>query len=197
MVTKIATGIALLSAMLLHGGPAAQTPDPVGVYGMIERLQFEPPGGDPDRVQVWGVFAFADAASADGYGPALRGYLYYTCPAIQRVACRNDWADLRWYNGIGKGVGFGLRAAPVGRLRKDSEPPAAPDPYPVKGGLVKVESKDPAYVALVARLKAALNGGRDVSPAETPGLKTRPPFREMPYLIARTLFASITYIPRP
>jgi hypothetical protein len=196
MVSTIASGLVIIFA-ILPGGPAARTPDPVGVYGMIERLQFEPPTGDPDRVQVWGVFAFADAASPDGYGPALRGYLYYTCPAGQRTACRNDWADLRWFGGLAKGVGIGLRTAPVGRLRKENEAPAAPDPYPVKGGLVKVESKDPAYVALVARLKAALAGGRDVNPVERPGPTTRPPFRAAPYLIARTLFASITYIPRP
>jgi hypothetical protein len=129
--------------------------DPVGVYCMIERLQAEPAGGEPDRLQVWGVFALADDASKDGYGAAQRGYMYFACPAGQRTVCRNDWEDFRWFSGTGKGVGFGLRSAPVGRLRKESEPPASPDPYPVRGGIVKVESKDPAYVDLVARLKSA------------------------------------------
>ena len=134
----------------------ARAVDPVGAYCMIDRLQFEPAGGDADHLQVWGVFAFADEASKDGYGAAQRGYMYYTCPAGQRTVCRNDWEDLRWFSGTGKGVGYGLRTAPIGRLRKDSEPPAAPDPYPVRGGIVKVESKAPGYIDLVARLKAAL-----------------------------------------
>jgi hypothetical protein len=158
MTARIATraaGLLLIPAVILAAAPV-RTADPVGVYGMIERLQFEPAGGDPDRIQVWGVFAFADDAAHDGYGAVQRGYMYYACPADKRAVCRNDWEDFRWFSGTGKGVGYGLRSAPVGRLRKSTEPPASPDPYPVRGGIVKVESKDPAYVDLVARLKAAL-----------------------------------------
>jgi len=130
--------------------------DPVGVYCMIEHITVEPATGDPSRIQIWGVFAFADGRNGEAYGPVKRGYMYYSCPAGQRSTCKNDWSDLLWFKGTGKGVGFGLRTAPVGRLRPETEPPSAPDPYPVRGGLVKVESKDPAYVDLVARLKAAL-----------------------------------------
>jgi len=149
----ILAGVVLLAA---GGRPAARALDPVGVYGLIDRLQFEPAAGDPDHVQIHGAFVFADDGAKDGYGPARVGYLYYSCAEGQQTACRDDWNDLRWFSGTGKGVGFGLRAAPVGRLRPETEPPASPDPYPVKGGLVKIESKDPGYVDLVARLKAAL-----------------------------------------
>jgi len=131
-------------------------PDPVGVYALIDHLQFEPSAADAQRVQVWGAFVFADAHAKDGYGDAQRGYLYYACPAGQRTACGNQWDDLRWFSGTGKGVGFGLRTAPIGRLRGETEPAASPDPYPVRGGIVKIESKDPGYVDLVARLKAAV-----------------------------------------
>lgn len=153
-----ATLLLNLAILPMAAPPGARTgaPDPVGVYCMIEHLQFEPAIGEATRVQVWGVFAFADGASKDGYGAVQRGYMYYACPADQRAACRADWEDFRWFSGTLKGVGFGLRTAPVGRLRKDTEPPAAPDPYPARGGIVKVESKDAAYVDLVARLKAAI-----------------------------------------
>jgi hypothetical protein len=130
--------------------------DPVGVYGMIEHITVEPASGDPMRIQLWGVFAFADGPKGEGYGAVKRGYMYYACPSAQLATCRNDWADLLWFKGTGKGVGYGLRTEPIGRLRPETERPASPDPYPVRGGLVKVESKDPAYVDLVARLKAAL-----------------------------------------
>jgi hypothetical protein len=141
---------------VIVGARPVRTADPVGVYCMIERLQFEPPTGEADRIQVWGVFAFADGPSGDGYGVVQRGYMYYSCPSGRRAPCKNDWEDLRWFSGTGKGVGYGSRSAPVGRLRKENEPPAKPDPYPAQGGIVKVESKDPAYVDLVARLKAAI-----------------------------------------
>lgn len=134
----------------------ARAADPVGVYCMIEHITVEPATGDAERIQVWGVFAFADGPKGDSYGAVKRGYMYYLCPPGQRATCKSDWADLLWFKGTGKGVGYGLRTASVGRLRPETEPPASPDPYPARGGLVKVESKDPAYVDLVARLKAAL-----------------------------------------
>jgi len=149
---RLAAVLALLTLPL-------RVADPVGVYCMIEHVTVEPATGDPERIQVWGVFAFADGPRGDGYGAVKRGYTYYSCPAGQRATCKNDWADLLWFKGSGKGVGYGLRTEPIGRLRPETEPPASPDPYPVRGGLVKVESKDPAYVDLVARLKAALAKG--------------------------------------
>jgi len=133
-----------------------RTADPVGVYCMIEHVTAEPATGEADRIQVWGVFAFADGPKGAGYGAVTRGYMYYSCPPGQRATCARDWAELLWFKGTGKGVGYGLRTEPIGRLRPETEPATAPDPYPVRGGLVKVESKDPAYVDLVARLKAAL-----------------------------------------
>ena len=156
MTARLALWIAGLAVIPTLTSMPARTPDPAGVYCMIERLQFEPATGEATRVQVWGVFAFADEASKDGYGAVQRGYMYYACAAGQSVSCKNDWEDFRWFSGTGKGVGFGLRSAPLGRLRKESEPPASPDPYPTRGGIVKVESKDPGYIDLVARLKAAI-----------------------------------------
>jgi hypothetical protein len=131
-------------------------PDRVGVYCILEQIVIEPADGDPQRVQLWGVFMFADGEHSEGYGAVQRGYMYYACPSGQTKTCQNDWADFQWAAGTEKGLGYGLRTMPTGRLRKANDPPASPDPYPVQGGVAKMESKDPSQSGLVARLKEAL-----------------------------------------
>ena len=152
--------------------------DPVGAYCILEQVVVVDPNNDaPGRVEMWGAFALADPAVSGGYLRASRGYMYYVCPPGRSTACKSEWADLRWISGTGKAIGYGRRGKPIGRLRRDDDGVVSPDPYPLDGGLVKVESKDPAFTDLVAQLKGAL--------------------ARRPYLIARTFVASITNIPRP
>jgi hypothetical protein len=151
--------------------------DPVGVYCILEQVVADPDNDAPGRIEMWGAFALADPAVTGGYLRASRGYMYYACPPGRLAACKSEWADLRWISGTGKAIGYGRRGKPIGRLRREAEVVVSPDLYPLDGGLVKVESKDPAFTDLVAQLKGAL---------------ARPP-----YLIARTFVASITNIPRP
>jgi hypothetical protein len=164
------------------GPDRLQTPvlavDPVGVYCILEQVVIDSDGNDPPgRVEMWGAFVLADSAMTGGYGRASRGYVYYACPPGRSAACKSEWADLRWISGTGKATGYGRRGKPLGRLRREDEAVVSPDLYPLDGGLVKVESKDPAFTDLVAQLKAAL--------------------ARRPYLIARTFVASITNMPRP
>ena len=147
--------LALAAAITLLTSARPVAADRVGIYGMLEQVVVEPPGAEPQRIQLWGAFMFADP-KGDTYGPATRGYLYFACPPRMLTACKQDWADLTWYGGTGKGVGFGTRGAALGRLRKDTDAVSSPDPYPLEGGVMKMESKDPSFVDLVARLKAAL-----------------------------------------
>jgi hypothetical protein len=151
--------------------------DPVGAYCILEQVVVDPDDQAPARVQMWGAFVLADLAATGGYGHANRGYMYYACPPGRSTACKSEWADLRWLSGTGKAIGYGLRGKPIGRLRREDEAVASPDLYPLDGGLVKVESKDPAFTDLVAQLKTALAGRT--------------------YLMARTFVASITNMPRP
>ncbi len=144
---------------------------------MLDQVVLDPSDVAPTRVQMWGAFAAAHATASGGYARATRGYMYYTCPPGRSAACAGEWADLRWIAGSGKAIGYGLRAKPMGHLRREDEALASPDLYPIDGGLVKVESKDPAFTDLVAQLKAALAGRT--------------------YLMARTFVASMTYMPRP
>ena len=53
-------------------------------------------------------------------------------------------------------------------IRKAWTSLAAPDPYPLTGGPVKIESKAPEYIDLAARLKAALTAPRAPSTRPSP-----------------------------
>jgi hypothetical protein len=86
----------------------------VGIYGIVERVVFEPTPGAPERVQVWGAFVYVDRAfdTEVGVSDAKRGYLYFTLPRYpQRTneleIVRREWADLQAVAGTGQAVGFG------------------------------------------------------------------------------------------
>lgn len=145
-----------VTTVALAAGAVAHASDPVGIYAIVEKVVFEPNENAPMRVQVWGAFSQADSRNNnDEYGPAAAGYLYFTCPAGKEQVCRNEWSDLKGMAGQGTGVAFGGRFEPVSRVRKANEPPASPDPYPIRMGVVKMSGRG-QQPAIVAKLKAAL-----------------------------------------
>ena len=117
-----------------------QASDMVGVYGVVEKVVVEPADGPAQRIQIWGAFALSDQKSGSTYGPAQRGYLYYTCPQGKESVCRKEWADLKSMAGTNVGAGLGHRYEPTGRIRKADEKPSAPDAYPIQNGVVRVET---------------------------------------------------------
>jgi hypothetical protein len=119
---------------------AVKASDMVGVYSVIEKVVLEPTEAAPERIQIWGAFALSDQNSGSTYGPAQRGYLYYTCPQGKESVCRKEWADMKSLAGTNTGVGFGQRYSPTGRIRKADEKAAAPDPYPIQMGIVRIEN---------------------------------------------------------
>ena len=136
-MTKRLIGVLAFSAI-----PAltvvVQASDMVGIYGVVEKVVVEPNDNAPQRIQIWGAFAMAEGRGST-YGPAQRGYLYYTCPSGQEAVCRKEWADLKSVAGKGTAVGLGMRYKPTGRVRKADEKIASPDPYPIQMGVILVE----------------------------------------------------------
>jgi hypothetical protein len=132
-------GLAMLGACVVLTA-VLQASDRIGVYAVVEKVTLEPSDAAPQRVQVWGAFSFADTKDGSAYGPAQRGYLYYTCPAGKESICRKEWADMKSVAGTGTGIGFGFRYADTGRVRKADEKATSPDPYPIERGAVKVEN---------------------------------------------------------
>jgi hypothetical protein len=129
--------------------------DMVGIYTVVEKVVLEPSDAAPQRIQIWGAFAVADQKSGSTYGPAQRGYLYYTCMAGQEAACRKEWADLQSLAGKDTGVGFGARYKETGRVRKADEKPASPDVYPIERGIIRLSAGHDS-LPVIDRIKAAL-----------------------------------------
>jgi hypothetical protein len=135
--------------------------DPMGVYCILDKVVLYP-AERPDTAQLWGACAVAN--TNDWYfQPAARGYFYYAIPpgaANTAQTVRNEWADLKSVAGTGEAVAFGRRYRPVGRFRKAEEKPAAPDPYPLHIGVVKMGTRTavPEVREVVAQLKTIARG---------------------------------------
>jgi hypothetical protein len=142
---------------------------PIGVYALIDKVVFEPNDTAPDRVQIWGAFVIADRQRATPVFPAQRGYLYFRLPGDlpnDRVprseVARREWNDLKAVAGTGQMVGFGSSWVGTGsdalaepyRVRPASESPAAPNPYVLNAGVVKLSSSG-SYEEILNQLRAA------------------------------------------
>jgi hypothetical protein len=147
--------LVVLSAACAGWAVTLSASDPVGVYAVVEKVFFEPSDAAPQRVQVWGAFSMAEKDDADNYGPAQRGYLYYSCPPRQDSVCRSEWADLKSVAGKNTGIGFGGRYKELGRVRKADEKVASPDTYPIQMGVVRMTGFRTS-LPVVDRLKAML-----------------------------------------
>lgn len=109
-------GLAAIAALMLVS-PSLAASGWVGVYAIVERVVVEPTDTAPERIQVWGAFAFVNGSltQASGVSAAKRGYLYFRIPATvsERAteaglqAVRREWTDLRSIAGTGQAVGFG------------------------------------------------------------------------------------------
>jgi len=133
---------ALFGAALLLGSGSARFKDPAGVYGVIDRVVFEPDESNPERIQLWGVFALSKTFTVENgelvevdFGamhPAKRGYLYYAIHPDDEATTRAEWAELRSLAGTGAPVAFGGRVPPV------------------REGAPKLDLKDPATLEWLA-----------------------------------------------
>jgi len=136
---KRTVGLTVAIAALALGA-GLQASDMVGIYSVVEKVVLEPSDSTPERIQIWGAFAFADQRNGSNYEAGQRGYLYFTCPSGQEAVCRKEWSDLKSVAGKGTAVGFGMRYKPTGRVRKADEKVASPDPYPIQMGVIRVDN---------------------------------------------------------
>src|SRR5438552_14021599 len=86
--------VTLLLALFGVGAGRALASNPVGIYALVDKVVFEPNETNPERIQVWGAFAFAE-----GYGytykNAERGYLSYQVNSATQTAFRHEWRALK------------------------------------------------------------------------------------------------------
>lgn len=106
----------LAFAVLLAGGVSLSASGPLGIYGIVEKVILEPNDQSPERIQVWGAFAYVDGGVGQSLtvSAAKRGYMYFRLlPAAEGGSeqsmrlIRNEWADLKSVAGTGQAVGFG------------------------------------------------------------------------------------------
>jgi len=153
-IPLLTLGVTLILPIVVHAS------DMVGIYGVVEKVVVEPSDTAPQRIQIWGAFAMAEGKGST-YGPAQRGYLYYTCPSGQEAVCRKEWSDLKSVAGKGTAVGLGMRYKPMGRVRKADEKVASPDPYPIQMGVILVENpadRGSDTMKVIDGLKTAVKG---------------------------------------
>jgi hypothetical protein len=167
-----------------HFSVRASTSGMLGIYGIVEKVVFEPNEEAPERVQVWGAFAYVNGTGGKSLtiSSAKAGYLYFRKPGPDEDAqvVLNEWADLKSVAGTKQAVGFGSwmyfggfggmkpdeggiilerssmtsRQADL-RVRPATEKPAGPTMYQTDAGIIKL-SETGSHAEIVKQLKAAL-----------------------------------------
>ena len=157
--------IGLASAHLLASGQA-------GIYGIVERVVFEPDARAPEGVQIWGAFAFVERTRTfrpghtevqgqvftNYYSRPTRGYLYFRLPetTTQIEDARREWSDLASVAATGQAVAFGyfdrFRGDKLMSFRDKASKPENPDPYYTDVGVAKLPA-DGSHAKIVSELR--------------------------------------------
>jgi len=143
--TLVAAVLTVLLTLSITAFRTEAFSDWTGVYARVDKVVLEPNSTEPERIQIWGAFAFATKDDRNTYDSAQRGYLYFSCKPGKEEICRKEWADLKAIAGTGQVVGFGARNEVRPRLRKAEEKVADPNVYPVNIGLVKMGDRHNDY----------------------------------------------------
>jgi len=105
--------LALVIVCFVGGAAHLAASGPLGLYGIVEKVVLEPSEQAPERIQVWGAFAYFDGVAGQGLSvsSAKRGYLYFRMPAGASAGesdlIKNEWRDFKSVAGTGQAIGFG------------------------------------------------------------------------------------------
>lgn len=146
--------------------PLAGASDPVGVYAVLERVEFEPNAAQPERVRLFGWFALSDVSSRE-YKEPQHGWLCYSLPADKKDLCRREWKDMEDVAGSGKCLAFGIRRRELGKVA-ESKDKLSPVEYTVAGGLFAIRS-DTEYEVIKNLVTIPLAGSPAQDSLEAPG----------------------------
>ena len=127
---------AIAACLVLLEPASTGASDISGIYTIVDRIVLEPNDQDPQRIQLWGVFATGVFGSDRDIKNPKRGYLYFALPVSQHLAARREWADFKRIAGTGQAVIFGRASS--ANVRSASETPRSPDVYPLSWGIQKV-----------------------------------------------------------
>jgi hypothetical protein len=145
--TQFATGLLGLVILCGYTSTPLNASGPLGVFGIVQRVVFEPDEEHAERIQIWGAFAYhacpdgrvlpgADGRPLGGLPrgamtDAQRGYLYYMLPPNGSSATvamvTREWLDIKAIAGTGQPIAFGN--ALCGYVSRYGQPYWEPDGY--------------------------------------------------------------------
>lgn len=142
----------------------------IGIYAIVDKVEFEPNEESPERVRIWGVFIVPVPMSSGQYRAPQRGYVYFRMvPGLERVA-EQEWHELKAVAGTGQGIGFAQywvpnSADPNGNPHHsltvevhDDGYAVSPEVYPLRHqrGIVWTgDGADPDFERIMAQLQRA------------------------------------------
>jgi hypothetical protein len=136
----------------------------VGIYGIVERVVFEPNERTPQRIQVWGAFAYVDVDTTDiPVSSAKRGYFYFTLRDpegknnAENAATLAEWNDLKAVAGTGQAIAFG-RWDYTGKF-------ASLDPNMTSSELPHIYERQPGIGARMGNVRVRPEAEAPASPA--------------------------------
>jgi len=165
--------VLVVLALILLGGARVQASYPLGIYAVLDKVVPEPNADAPERVQLWGDFAFPEGQSSFAFKSPVRGYLYYSLVKGKEDLCRREWNELKNAAGTGQCVAFSAREQSQGRLRKAGEEPKLADPYPISYGVFKIRDNNPVARELRSRPAPLFPAEAEQIPAGSITLRAR------------------------
>jgi len=152
----VSTKIAFAAVVLLLMQHSAFASDPIGIFALVDKVVFEPNETSPERIQVWGAFALAEAKDRDphreSYKAPEQGYLYFSLPSEKADVARKEWNDIKKVAGKNEVIGFGSRYESRPTVRKSDANPANPDSYVLGWGMAKMSQRNQDYPPIKALL---------------------------------------------
>jgi hypothetical protein len=108
------SAVVSLAVLLCVTGGVHASGGMLGIFGILDKVIFEPDEAHAERIQLWGSFGYADCCG--GLSNVERGYLYFKLPPGTATGgtrstvtlIHNEWADLKSVAGSGQAVGFGF-----------------------------------------------------------------------------------------
>jgi hypothetical protein len=123
----------------------------IGIYGIVDKVVFEPEGSSPERIQIWGLFVVPVPISSGLYKAPQRGILYFSVPADRKETAGKEWIELKRLAGSGQLLGFTEYWVPnpsdpqgnphtslVVHVKKNG-PLGLPDAYPLGIGVLRID----------------------------------------------------------
>jgi hypothetical protein len=123
----------------------------IGIYGIVDKVVFEPDEGSPERIQIWGLFVVPIPISSGLYKAPQRGVLYFSIPPDRKEIARKEWVELKSLAGSGQILGFteywvanpsdpqgNPHTSLVVHVHKNG-PLGLPDAYPLGIGVLRID----------------------------------------------------------